>query len=84
MAIESDRLATLEEKVNAAARRLARLRSDNEALTRRVRELEGQLAGEPGEESGAWSAERSEIRRRVELLTRRLEDLAATADSVEA
>jgi len=75
-------LANLEAAVHAAGRRLAELRDTNQQLTRRVRELEAQLAGGApavAAGNGAAEAERQEIRRRVEALARHLDRLAAAA-----
>jgi chromosome segregation ATPase len=62
-------LDSLETRVRDAAERLRELKEENAALKARVRELEEQAAG-------SWVEEREEIRRRVEALTRRLEELA--------
>jgi predicted RNase H-like nuclease (RuvC/YqgF family) len=71
-----DWMDALEEKVHEAAERLAELKEENQALARRVEELETQLAATQTDEAGeAWKAEREEIRRRVEKLTRGLEGL---------
>jgi predicted RNase H-like nuclease (RuvC/YqgF family) len=74
-----DWLDALEEKVHEAAERIAELKEENQALARRVEELETQLAAttpeEPDEAGEAWKTEREEIRRRVEKLTRGLEGL---------
>jgi predicted RNase H-like nuclease (RuvC/YqgF family) len=88
-------LADLAAAVHAASRRVAELRETNQQLSRRVRELEAQLAAaERGAAAGsgaapgsaaadsqraALQAERLEVRRRVEALTRRLDQLAAAA-----
>jgi chromosome segregation ATPase len=86
-------LADLEAAIHAASRRLAELREMNQQLARRVGELEAQLAGRGNAETGAGptvagergqaavalDAERLEVRRRVEALARRLEQLAAAA-----
>lgn len=56
-----------------------RLWEENEALQGRIQSLEERLAAAEsghGEASERWSQEREEIRRRVEGLTRRLEELA--------
>jgi chromosome segregation ATPase len=84
MASESPWVEALAEKVNAAVRRIKTLRAENEALTRRVHDLEAKLAADGGEPAD-WSAERAEIRRRVEQLTEQLEELLAAAnEDVEA
>jgi uncharacterized coiled-coil DUF342 family protein len=76
--IAIDWLDVLEEKVREASERLGELRDENRALTRKVEELENQLAATQGSESAqAWEAEREEIRRRVERLTSGLEALVA-------
>ena len=62
-------LDSLETRVRDAAGRLQDLKEENAALKARVRELEEQAAG-------SWVEEREEIRRRVEALTKRLEELA--------
>ena len=62
-------LDSLETRVRDAAERLRELKEENAALKERIRELEG-------EADGRWTEEREEIRRRVEALTKRLEDLA--------
>lgn len=62
-------LDSLETRVRDAALRLRELKEENAALKERIRELEG-------EAGGRWEEEREEIRRRVEALTRRLEELA--------
>lgn len=62
-------LDSLETRVRGAAERLRDLKEENAALKARVRELEEQT-------TGSWAEEREEIRRRVEALTRRLEELA--------
>jgi chromosome segregation ATPase len=54
----------------------ARLRQEKTDLERRVRELEEQLAAARAA-AADWDGEREEIRRRVEALTRHLEELAA-------
>ncbi len=56
-----------------------RLREENEKLGARIQDLEERLATAEsghGEASERWVQEREEIRRRVETLTRRLEELA--------
>jgi len=73
-----DWLDALEEKVHEATERIAELKEENQALARRVEELETQLAAvqtDEGEGAQDWEAEREEIRRRVEKLTRGLEAL---------
>lgn len=62
-------LDSLETRVRDAAERLRDLKEENAALKERIRELEG-------EATGRWAEEREEIRRRVEALTQRLEELA--------
>ena len=62
-------LDILETRVRDAAERLRELKEENAALKERIRELEGDAGG-------GWEEEREEIRRRVEALTRRLEELA--------
>jgi predicted RNase H-like nuclease (RuvC/YqgF family) len=74
--IAIDWLDVLEEKVREATQRLGELKEENRALTRKIEDLESQLAATQGGESGkAWEAEREEIRRRVEKLTLGLEAL---------
>lgn len=85
-----DWLEGLEQQVKEAARRLSDLRSENDtlkarvaelasgaddALAHRVRELEDQLA-EARATLDRYAAERDEVRRRVEGLTKKLEGLA--------
>lgn len=87
--MDIDWLEGLERQVQEAARRLADLRSENDslrtriaeletaaddALAHRVRELEDQLA-EARATLDRYAAERDEVRRRVEGLTRKLEGL---------
>ncbi len=73
-----DWLDVLEEKVREASERLGELKEENRALTRKVEELETQLAAaQAGESAAGWEAEREEIRRRVEKLTLGLEALIA-------
>ncbi len=73
-----DWLDVLEEKVREASERLGELKEENQALTRKVEELETQLAAaQAGEPAAGWEAEREEIRRRVEKLTLGLEALIA-------
>lgn len=72
--IAIDWLDILEDKVREASERLGELKEENRVLTRKVEELETQLAATQGAESTqAWEAEREEIRRRVEKLTLGLE-----------
>jgi uncharacterized coiled-coil DUF342 family protein len=71
-----DWLDVLEEKVREASERLGELKEENRTLTRKIEELETQLAASQGDEATqAWEAEREEIRRRVEKLTSGLEAL---------
>lgn len=86
-------LAALEERVRQAAGELARLRRENGELTRRAAELEARLhdaaTASGGAASGAafsfaaadaaWSAEREEIRERVDRLVRTLAELLDAA-----
>jgi cell division protein FtsB len=87
--VHIDWLEGLEQQVKEAARRLADLRSENDylkarineletasgdALAGRVRELENQL-GQAQATVDRYAAERDEVRRRVESLTRKLEGL---------
>lgn len=77
--MEIDWLDSLESRVREAAERLQTLRQDNQQLRDRVSDLEGRLAeaeARNGDAAGSWEAEREEIRRRVEGLSRRLEELA--------
>ena len=75
-----DWLDALETKVHEASERLRALAEENRALSRRVAELETELAagrGGESEEAREWEREREEVRRRVERLARGLEELAA-------
>ena len=73
-----DWLDVLEEKVREASERLGELKEENRALTRKVEDLEAQLAASQGDGAAeGWEAEREEIRRRVEKLTLGLEALVA-------
>ena len=83
MAADADWVSALEEKVNAAVRRIKTLRGENEALTRRVRELEARLAEGPTTAADDWTKERDEVRRRVEQLTERLEELLEAAAGLD-
>lgn len=72
-------LDSLESRVREAAERLQDLRQENAALRNRIEDLETRLAAAEsgnGEAAAHWETEREEIRRRVEGLTRRLEELA--------
>jgi predicted RNase H-like nuclease (RuvC/YqgF family) len=77
MAIAIDWLEGLESKVHEAAERLRALREENRDLSRRVEELETELAEvrTSGEAAETWEREREEIRRRVERLADGLEEL---------
>lgn len=72
-------LDQLESTVKEAAETIEVLREEKSGLARRVEELEasstkgGKGAGAKAAE--AWQAERKEIRKRVEKLTKRLEGL---------
>lgn len=79
-------LDELEKRVRAAARRLRSLAAENERLAARVAELEAGAkaarkakagSGQAAEDDGAaeWRRERTEVRRRVDRLARRLADL---------
>jgi chromosome segregation ATPase len=73
-----DFLATLEARVEQAAAELAAQRERNAELSARVAELERELAdprAAEAPEGRAWEAERAELRRRVERLASRLEEL---------
>jgi chaperonin cofactor prefoldin len=83
MAAEADWVAALEEKVNAAVRRIKTLRSENDALSRRVKELEARAGESPTGTTDSWAQEREEVRRRVEQLTERLGELLEVASSHE-
>jgi uncharacterized protein YukE len=78
-----DRIEDLETRLAAAPQTdSGPLREENEELRTRVRDLEAQLAAAEslnGEAAERWDTEREEIRRRVEGLTRRLEELAEIA-----
>ncbi len=65
-------LRDLEERVGEASARLRELQAENAELRKRVGELEAELAAAPG---GTWTAERDEIRQRVETLVSHLEEL---------
>lgn len=80
--MEIEWLDTLESRVREAAERLRDLRQENAALRQRIEDLETRLAAAEsgnGEAAERWEVEREEIRRRVEGLTRRLEELAGIA-----
>lgn len=71
----NDVLEMLEKRVAEASSRLARLLEENEALRRRVAELDGELATRGGDGEAGWTKEREQIRKRVEKLAGRLEAL---------
>jgi predicted RNase H-like nuclease (RuvC/YqgF family) len=77
MAIAIDWLEGLELTVHEAAERLRALKEENRELSRRVEELESELAGarSSGGAAESWQREREEIRRRVERLASGLEEL---------
>lgn len=68
-------LATLEARVRDAAERIRGLRQENERLAGRVRELEAELGDRATDGAAEWQAEREDIRRRVEALSKTLEGL---------
>ena len=70
-------LEALEARVAETAELVTALRERNGELERRVRELEGELAERPAEPDGDASRERERatLRRRVESLAKRLEQL---------
>ena len=81
---EIDFLDALEAKIHQASERLRALRGENRALAQRVADLEAQLAERVeanvidiagGEANEEWRQERDAIRRRVESLAGRLEEL---------
>jgi hypothetical protein len=84
---EIDFLDALEAKIHEASERLRALRGENRALAQKVADLEAQLV-ERGEAAAVidmapvgseadeeWRQERDAIRRRVESLAGRLEEL---------
>jgi len=71
--VEINWLEGLESRVHDAVEHLGELRKENRALREAVKDLETRLAAG----GVAWEAEREEVRRRVEALTARLEELAA-------
>jgi predicted RNase H-like nuclease (RuvC/YqgF family) len=79
--VDIEWLDALESRVREAAERLRDLGQENAALRDRIADLETRLAAAEGGSgaAGRWEAEREEIRRRVEGLTRRLEELAEIA-----
>jgi len=84
---EIDFLDALEAKIHEASERLRALRGENRALAQRVDDLEAQLAERSeaaavidmapvaSEANEEWRQERDAIRRRVESLAGRLEEL---------
>ena len=68
-------LETLEAAVHQAAETIERLRTERDELAARVEELEAAGGEAQAEGAEAWQNERKEIRKRVEKLTTRLEDL---------
>ena len=69
-------LQDLEERVKEASDRLRDLRKENEKLTKRIAKLEGQVAAAPdADEVASWTAERDDIRQRVEKLVDHLGDM---------
>lgn len=90
MAVETEWLADLEEKVRAAVERIDALRQENQALALRVQELEAEHAAghEPGAgdsataaaQPAAWRKERAKVKAHVERLTALLEELLAAAE----
>lgn len=65
----------LEEKVKAAARRMADLRKENKSLKTRLGKLEERLEKGADEASDEWAQERETVRRRVGKLADDLEKL---------
>ena len=84
---EIDFLDALEARIHEASERLRALRGENRALAQKVVDLEARLAervedaaviemaGVDGEANEEWRQERDAIRRRVESLAGRLEEL---------
>jgi len=82
---EIDFLDALEAKIHQASERLRALRGENRALAQKVADLEARLAERVedaavidiagGEANEEWRQERDAIRRRVESLAGRLEEL---------
>ncbi|HEV7671995.1 MAG TPA: cell division protein ZapB [Thermoanaerobaculia bacterium] len=84
---EIDFLDALEAKIHEASERLRALRGENRALAQKVADLEAQLAergedaavidmtGAASEPNEEWRQERDAIRRRVESLAGRLDEL---------
>ena len=70
--MQIDWLEGLESRVRNAVEQLAELREENRKLRDTLKGLETRLAAG----GSAWEAEREEVRRRVEVLTARLEGLA--------
>jgi len=72
-------LDALEQRVHDTTARLRELGEENARLSARVGELEAELESATPESaedaSAAWKQERKDIRKRVEALTRNLEDL---------
>lgn len=68
-------LAKLETRVLEAAERIRGLKQDNERLSARVRQLEAELGARSDDGAAEWQAEREEIRRRVDALSKTLEGL---------
>ncbi len=69
-------LRDLEERVQETAARVGELKAENEKLKKRIADLEARLEAAPdAEEATAWTAEREEIRQRVEKLVDHLGEL---------
>jgi predicted RNase H-like nuclease (RuvC/YqgF family) len=70
-------LSDFESKVEAATAELRKLRKENAAQKSKIDKLQTELeeARDSGESAAGWEAERDEIRRRLEQLSRGLEEL---------
>jgi hypothetical protein len=80
----NDWLDAIEVRVREAAATARKARTENAALRRRIAELERRLQDSGGDErSAVWSAEREEVRQRLEGLVAHLESLIenSTEDS---
>ena len=70
-----DSFKELEHKVGRVAREMAALRKQNRSLASQVKRLKREAKSSPGEDSGEWQRQRSEIRRRTRNLASTLESL---------
>ena len=69
-------LRDLEEKVQEASNRLNDLRAENDKLRKQVGKLEKKLETAPdASEVEAWTEERDDVRKRVEVLVDHLDQL---------